>query len=103
LRRALAPFPPNTYSSAVNAATRTENEDKIRSASEAVHPIKQILAKRPSEQQWDKEGKRTRIDTTKPTVNEIICRGCKKRDTRRRIVGLRLPTGDVTIVEIPLI
>jgi hypothetical protein len=84
LRRALASFPPSTYSSAVDAVTRTENEDKVRFVSEALHPVKQFSAKRSAEQQcdkkqWDNKGKRTRIDTTESTINGIICNGCKKK------------------------
>jgi hypothetical protein len=79
LRRALAYFPPNTYSFAINAVTRTKNEDKIKFASEVVHPVEQFPSKRPSEQQWDSDGKRTRIDTAEPTRKEIIYRGCKKK------------------------
>jgi hypothetical protein len=30
LRRTLAPFPPSNYSMAVDATTRTKNEDKLR-------------------------------------------------------------------------
>jgi hypothetical protein len=108
LRRVLAPFPPSTYSSTIDVATRMENEDKIRFASEVVHLVKQFPAKRPSEQwwnkqQWDNKGKRDRIDSSEHTLNEIICHGCKKNDTWRKIVCIRIITGDATIVEIPLI
>jgi hypothetical protein len=84
LRRALVPFAPSTYSSAVDAATRIENEDKVRIASEAAHPVKQFSAKRSAEQwydkqHWDNKGKRTRSDTIESTMKGIVCCRCKKK------------------------
>jgi hypothetical protein len=75
LRKSLALFPPNTYSSAVDATTRTENEDKVRFAREAVHPVKKISAKRSAEQHCDKQ----HWDNKEKWTNGIICRGCKKK------------------------
>jgi hypothetical protein len=45
-RRVLALFPPSNYSTAVDVATRTKNEDKIRFVSKVAHPAKKFSIKR---------------------------------------------------------
>ena len=54
LRRALAPFPPNTYSVAVDAATHTENEDRNRMVSrpfQQVRPAQRLFSQKRSADQ----------------------------------------------------
>jgi hypothetical protein len=67
LRRALVPCPPSTYSFAVDIVARIENEDRVKFAREAVHPVKQFSNKRSIEQRydkqpWDNKGKLTKND-----------------------------------------
>jgi hypothetical protein len=47
LRRALAPFPPSNYYMAIDAATRTENEDKMRLGNEFTNLDEEFPNKRP--------------------------------------------------------
>jgi hypothetical protein len=50
-------FPSSNYSTAVDAATRTENEDKIRFVSKVAYPAKKFPTKRSFGQQWNNRGK----------------------------------------------
>jgi hypothetical protein len=47
LRRALTPFPPNNYSTVVDTAMRTENDNKLRVGNKAANFGKKLLNKRP--------------------------------------------------------
>jgi hypothetical protein len=57
LRRALALFPPNNYSMLVDAATRTENEDKLRFGNKAANFGKKFHNKRPFRDQGNNQRK----------------------------------------------
>jgi hypothetical protein len=83
-KRALILFLPSTCSSIVDAATRIENKDKVRFASEAIHPVKQLSIKRLVEQRsdkqhWNNKGKRIKNDATEAPMDGVICCRCKKK------------------------
>jgi hypothetical protein len=47
LRKAFTPFPPSNYFTVVDAATRTENKDKLRFGNKATNFGKKFSSKRP--------------------------------------------------------
>jgi hypothetical protein len=71
LRRVLAPFSPSNYSTAVEAATRTENEDKLR--------FEKFPNKRPFGQQGNIKRKQTHIMPIGSNSKEKTYHTCKKK------------------------
>jgi hypothetical protein len=79
LRRALAPFPPSNYSKVVDAATRIENEDKLRFGNKVTNSSKKFLNKRPFGQQGNNQRKQARTVLRGGNSNKKTCHTCKKK------------------------
>jgi hypothetical protein len=83
LKRTLAPFPSATYSIAVDAATRMENENQSKMAQRPTQLAKPALRpptfKRPNAPKWTDRHKQARLVLLRPAARPIICHNCGRQ------------------------
>jgi hypothetical protein len=91
LRRALILFLPSNYSTAVDAATRTKNEDKLRFGNKVTNFGKKFPNKRPFGQQGNNQQKQARTVQRDSNTNEKSYFGCGKKGHLENVYWYKQP------------